>query len=67
VNASALGASDVLTFNGSAEKDGYFNLKGGAGNDTFTLGRSSAALTGSTAAQASTPYRSTGITVPVSA
>ncbi len=38
VDGSALGASDVLTFNGAAESDGAFSLLAGAGNDTLTGG-----------------------------
>ncbi|HEV2560497.1 MAG TPA: calcium-binding protein, partial [Rhizomicrobium sp.] len=38
VNASSLGASDVLTFNGAAETDGRFTFTGGAGNDVLTGG-----------------------------
>ena len=38
VNASALGASDWLNFNGGCETDGSFTITGGAGNDTLTGG-----------------------------
>jgi hypothetical protein len=38
VDASTLGASKSLTFDGSAETDGTFTLIGGAGNDTLTGG-----------------------------
>ena len=38
VDASALGASDVLTFNGAAETDGSFDFIGGAGADVLTGG-----------------------------
>ncbi len=38
VDGSALGASDTLTFNGSAESDGSFSIVGGAGADTLTGG-----------------------------
>lgn len=38
VNGSALGAGDVLTFDGSKETNGTFNLIGGAGNDLLTGG-----------------------------
>ncbi|HEX3673013.1 MAG TPA: bluetail domain-containing putative surface protein, partial [Rhizomicrobium sp.] len=41
VDASALGAGDTLTFNGSAETDGHFSITGGAGNDTITGGAQS--------------------------
>jgi Ca2+-binding RTX toxin-like protein len=37
VDASALGPNFGLTFDGSAETDGYFNIKGGAGDDSLTL------------------------------
>ncbi|HEY1630264.1 MAG TPA: VCBS domain-containing protein [Rhizomicrobium sp.] len=38
INATALGAGDSLTFNGSAETDGSFTFKDGAGNDVLTGG-----------------------------
>jgi VCBS repeat-containing protein len=38
VNATALGAGDSLTFDGSAETDGSFAFKDGAGNDVLTGG-----------------------------
>ncbi|HXL99045.1 MAG TPA: DUF4347 domain-containing protein, partial [Rhizomicrobium sp.] len=38
INASGLGAGDVLTFNGSAENDGSFSINAGAGNDVLTGG-----------------------------
>jgi VCBS repeat-containing protein len=38
VNATALGAGDSLIFNGSAETDGSFTFKDGAGNDVLTGG-----------------------------
>ncbi|HEV2561861.1 MAG TPA: calcium-binding protein [Rhizomicrobium sp.] len=38
VDASALGASNTLTFDGSAETNGQFVLTGGAGNDALTGG-----------------------------
>ena len=38
MNGSALGVSDVLTFNGWAELDGKFSFTGGAGNDVLTGG-----------------------------
>ncbi len=38
VDASALGAHDALIFDGSAETDGSFVVKGGAGNDVLTGG-----------------------------
>ncbi len=38
VNASQLLASESFTFNGAAEKDGYFLIYGGYGTDTLTGG-----------------------------
>ncbi|HTQ13094.1 MAG TPA: calcium-binding protein [Rhizomicrobium sp.] len=38
VDASALGPSNSLSFDGSAETDGWFHLIGGAGNDVLTGG-----------------------------
>jgi Ca2+-binding RTX toxin-like protein len=38
VDASALGSGNTLVFNASAETDGRFNVTGGAGGDTITLG-----------------------------
>src|ERR1700741_3739039 len=38
VDASALGSGNTLTFNALAETDGRFNVTGGAGGDTITLG-----------------------------
>jgi Ca2+-binding RTX toxin-like protein len=38
VDASTLGAADTLTFDGSAETDGSFDLIGGAGDDVLTGG-----------------------------
>jgi Ca2+-binding RTX toxin-like protein len=38
VDGSALGSANALTFNGSAETDGTFVLKGGAGSDSLTGG-----------------------------
>jgi Ca2+-binding RTX toxin-like protein len=35
---ASLGASNALTFDGSAETDGFFAITGGAGNDSVTLG-----------------------------
>jgi Ca2+-binding RTX toxin-like protein len=37
VQANSLGAGDTMTFDGSAETDGFFAITGGAGNDTVTL------------------------------
>ncbi|HTQ14830.1 MAG TPA: calcium-binding protein [Rhizomicrobium sp.] len=39
VDASALGASDTLNFNGSHETDGYISMTGGAGNDVLVGGQ----------------------------
>jgi Ca2+-binding RTX toxin-like protein len=38
IDASALGSADFITFDGSAETDGRFTFKGGAGDDTVTIG-----------------------------
>lgn len=38
VNASLLAAGNSLTFNGSAETDGFFDLTGGGGGDKFYMG-----------------------------
>lgn len=38
VDGSALGGADGLTFDGSAETDGFFAFSAGAGNDTLTGG-----------------------------
>ncbi|HEX4294068.1 MAG TPA: hypothetical protein VHZ29_08035 [Rhizomicrobium sp.] len=38
MDASTLGASDVLTFNGSSETNGSYNIVAGAGNDVLTGG-----------------------------
>jgi hypothetical protein len=38
IDASALGSADFITFDGSAETDGGFTFKGGAGDDTLTIG-----------------------------
>lgn len=40
VDGHALGAGETLTFDGHNETDGFFHLKGGAGDDTFTVGGS---------------------------
>jgi RTX calcium-binding nonapeptide repeat (4 copies) len=48
IDASALGAGDVLTFNGGAESNGYFDVIGGAGNDVITGGNASGITTGDT-------------------
>ena len=46
VDATALGASASLDFNGSAELDGRFNVTGGSGGDTLTGGAGNDTLTG---------------------
>ena len=46
VNASALRAGDVLTFNGGHETNGRFVLAGGAGNDVLTGGAGNDVFTG---------------------
>ncbi|HEY1630360.1 MAG TPA: calcium-binding protein [Rhizomicrobium sp.] len=46
VDASALGASDVLTFNGSHETNGKFTVEGGAGNDVIAGGKGNDVLVG---------------------
>lgn len=46
VDGSALGASDVLTFDGSREADGFFSLTGGAGADTLTGGKGNDTIIG---------------------
>jgi Ca2+-binding RTX toxin-like protein len=38
VNGSELGSANSLTFDGSAETNGRFSIKGGLGNDTLTGG-----------------------------
>lgn len=47
VAAGGLGAADTLIFDGSAETNGFFDVTGGAGNDTLKLS-SAAVLAGST-------------------
>jgi Ca2+-binding RTX toxin-like protein len=39
VAGNTLGAGDTLTFDGSAETDGHFIVRGGAGNDVLTGGQ----------------------------
>jgi hypothetical protein len=46
VDASTLGSSNSLKFNGAAESDGRFTITGGAGNDTLTGGAGNDVLTG---------------------
>ncbi|HEY1630641.1 MAG TPA: calcium-binding protein [Rhizomicrobium sp.] len=41
INGADLGAGDPLSFNGSAESNGHFILRGGAGNDILTGGAQS--------------------------
>jgi len=46
VDGSALGAGDSLTFNGSKELDGQFNIQGGAGDDALTGGAGNDSIAG---------------------
>jgi Ca2+-binding RTX toxin-like protein len=46
VDGSNLGASDALVFNGAAETNGTFVVRGGAGNDTLTGGNGDDTLSG---------------------
>ncbi|HEV2561022.1 MAG TPA: calcium-binding protein [Rhizomicrobium sp.] len=46
VDASALGASNTLNFNGSLETDGSFAITGGAGNDVLKDGAGNDVLSG---------------------
>src|SRR5205085_2696448 len=46
IDASALGADMAARFDGSAETDGSFIFKGGAGNDIFTGGAKGDSFTG---------------------
>jgi Ca2+-binding RTX toxin-like protein len=46
VDASGLGASNSVRFDGSAETDGSFAFTGGAGNDTFIGGSGNDSFTG---------------------
>jgi hypothetical protein len=46
VDGHSLGATDTLTFNGSKELDGKFNLRGGEGNDQLTGGAGNDIITG---------------------
>jgi Ca2+-binding RTX toxin-like protein len=46
VDASALGASDKLIFNGAKETNGAFNLAGGDGDDKLTRGKGNDLLAG---------------------
>ncbi|HEY1630640.1 MAG TPA: hypothetical protein VGF56_04960 [Rhizomicrobium sp.] len=39
INGAGLGASDALTFDGTAETDGHFLIRGGAGDDSLTGGQ----------------------------
>jgi Ca2+-binding RTX toxin-like protein len=47
VDAGLLGSGNALTFDGSAETNGFFAVTGGAGNDSVTIG-ARAVLLGST-------------------
>ncbi len=42
IDGSKLGASNTLTFDGALENGGRFDVRGGAGNDSITLGKASA-------------------------
>lgn len=44
--SGGLGKADTLIFNGAAETDGFFDLQGGAGDDTLTAGARADTLTG---------------------
>jgi len=46
VDGSSLGAGDSLTFDGGAETDGYFVLRGGAGADVLTGGSQNDTING---------------------
>ncbi len=46
VDGSALGAGDVLTFDGSHETDGSFTVNGGAGNDVLRGGKGNYTING---------------------
>ena len=46
IQGNALGASEVLSFNGAAELDGRFIVFGGAGGDSLTGGRGADQLNG---------------------
>jgi len=46
VDGSALGSSDWLVFDGSAETDGRFAISGGGGNDTLTGGAGADSIAG---------------------
>lgn len=46
VDASALGATNALTFNGGAETNGAFDITGGSGGDTLTGGTGNDDFTG---------------------
>jgi Ca2+-binding RTX toxin-like protein len=43
---SALGAGDVLTIDGSGERDGILDLRGGAGDDRLTGGKGADVISG---------------------
>jgi len=59
INGSALGASDVLTFNCSAETNGHFVIIGGKGADQLTGGALSDTFTYSSAAQSTSTHYDT--------
>jgi serralysin len=54
VSATGLGAGETLTFDGSAELDGRFDIRAGAGNDVLTGGHGDDSLFGGLGADALT-------------
>jgi Ca2+-binding RTX toxin-like protein len=52
VFAASLGSNETLNFNGSAESDGRFNIRGGKGADTLTGGAGADTLYGNLGADA---------------
>jgi Ca2+-binding RTX toxin-like protein len=52
VVAQSLGAGEVFSFNGSAETDGSFNVRGGRGGDTIVAGAGADRLWGGLGADA---------------
>jgi Ca2+-binding RTX toxin-like protein len=59
VNASSLGVSDSLTFNGAAETDGKFLFKSGLGADHFTGGSGADTFLYSSASQSTSTHYDT--------
>ena len=55
-NAGAADGSSTLTFNGSAENDGKFNITGGAAKDTLTGGTGSDTISGGAGNDSITGY-----------